>query len=134
MKRRQWLRASLGLGALAGLSGLAPAVTALHWRRRFLVGFGTTLSIQAAHENIGILERGLDAGIETLRRIEQQMSLFNSDSALSRLNREGQLRSPPAELVEILDIAHGVSRDSNGAFEITVQPLWIAFDSAQRAG
>ena len=134
MKRRQWLRATLGLGALAGLSSLAPAVTSLRWGQRAMLGFGTTLTLRAAHESQDTLDRALDAGVTALRRIEGQMSLFNPDSALSRLNRDGELHSPPAELVDILGIAHTVSRDSDGAFDVTVQPLWVAFESAQRAG
>ena len=134
MKRRQWLRATLGLGALAGVSGLAPAVNSLHWGRRSMLGFGATLSLQAAHEDAQTLERALDAGTQALRRIESLMSLFDPDSALSMLNRNGRLQSPPPELVDILDIAHAVSRDSDGAFDVTVQPLWLAFDEARRAG
>ncbi|MEJ8853314.1 FAD:protein FMN transferase [Variovorax robiniae] len=134
MKRRQWLRATLGLGALAGLSGLSPAVKSLQWERRSMLGFGTTLSLHAAHEDAGVLDRALDAGVQALRRIESQMSLFQPDSALCRLNRDGVLESPPDELVDILDIAHAVSRDSDGAFDVTVQPLWLAFEQARKAG
>lgn len=134
MKRRQWLRATLGLGALAAFPDLSPAVTSLHWGQRSMLGFGTTLSLKAGHGNAATLARALDAGVQALQRIESQMSLFRPDSALSRLNRDGMLRSPPAELVEILDIAHNVSRDSEGAFDVTVQPLWLAFDAARRAG
>ena len=134
MKRRQWLRATLGWGALAAFPDLSPAVTSLHWAQRSMLGFGTTLSLKAGHGNAGVLERALDAGVQALQRIESQMSLFRPDSALSRLNRDGMLRSPPAELVEVLDIAHNVSRDSDGAFDVTVQPLWLAFDAARRAG
>ncbi|MDM0108347.1 FAD:protein FMN transferase [Variovorax sp. J22R24] len=132
MKRRQWLRAALGLGALTGVSGMSPK--SLRWEQRSMLGFGTILHIKAAHEDAGVLDRALDAGVRALRRIESQMSLFQPDSALSRLNRDGLLRAPPAELVDILDIAHAVSRDSDGAFDVTVQRLWLAFEAAQRGG
>lgn len=121
-------------GALAGGAALAPAGTALHWGRRALLGFGTTLGLRAGHEDAATVERALDAGVAVLRRIESQMSLFDPASALSRLNREGELPAPPAALSEILQIAHAVSRDSGGAFDVTVQPLWQAFDTARRAG
>ena len=134
MKRRRLLRLSLGLGALAGGAALAPAVTALHWGRRDLLGFGTALSLQAGHEREAVVERALDEGVALLRRIEAQMSLFDPGSALSRLNREGRLASPPAELLAVLRIAHEVSRESRGAFDVTVQPLWEAFAAAQREG
>lgn len=134
MKRRQFLHAGLGLGALAGFAELTPASASLTWAHRSLLGFGTTLSLQAGHEDVRTLERALDAAVRTLRRIESQMSLFDPASALSRLNRDGELMSPPAELVEILDIAHNISRDHDGAFDVTVQPLWRVFAHAQREG
>ncbi|VTU28254.1 Thiamine biosynthesis lipoprotein ApbE precursor [Variovorax sp. PBS-H4] len=134
MKRRQFLHAALGAGALAGFAELSPAMASLTWARRSLLGFGTTLSLQAGHEDARTLERALDAAVHTLRRIESQMSLFDPASALSRLNREGELVSPPSELAEVLDIAHNVSRDHDGAFDVTVQPLWLAFAAAQREG
>ncbi|WP_077001944.1 FAD:protein FMN transferase [Variovorax sp. KK3] len=134
MRRRQLLRATMGLGALAGLSRVSPATHAAAWRQRSFLAFGTTLMLQAAHEDVGVLDRALDAAVAALRRVHGQMSLFDPDSAVSRLNRDGHLNLPPAELVEILGIAHAVSRDSEGAFDVTVQPLWTAFESAQRAG
>jgi thiamine biosynthesis lipoprotein len=133
MKRRQILRVALGLGALAAF-GDAPASTSLRWQRRELVGFGTTLSLQAAHEDDATLSAALDDAVVVLQRIEQQMSLFRDDSALSRLNREGRLASPPAELRELLGTARDVARRSDGAFDPTVQPLWLAFADAQAQG
>lgn len=132
MNRQQFLRVALGLGALASLGGAAAAGPAPLWRRRTLLGFGTTLSLQAAHADERTLERALDAAVAALRRIEAQMSLFDPDSALSRLNRDGVLSEPPAELLEVLRIAQAVSRGSHGAFDVTVQPLWRTFEAAQR--
>ena len=135
MNRQRFLRAGLGLGMLAAIGGIAPAAsTALRWQRRALTGFGTTLTLQAGHENEETLTRALDAGVAALRRIESQMSLFDPASALCRLNRDGVLSMPPSELLAVLQTAQAVSRDSNGAFDVTVQPLWRAFEAAQRAG
>jgi FAD:protein FMN transferase len=134
VKRQQFLRAALGLGAAALLGGAAAMPSTLLWRRRTLLGFGTTLTLQAAHEDEGTLERALEAAVAALRRIEAQMSLFDADSALSRLNRDAVLWSPPAELLEVLQIAQAVSAASDGAFDVTVQPLWQVFAAAQRAG
>ena len=102
MKRRNFLRASLGAGAaglaasgwLAAGAGAAGAnavqgADALQWRDRMLLGFGTVLSLRVAHADSQQAERALDAAVETIRHVEAQMSLFDHDSALSRLNREG---------------------------------------------
>ena len=134
MRRRQWLRLTLGLGALAGSAAGAPAGTALRWGRRTLLGFGTTLSLQAGHARAATVERALDEGVAVLRRIEAQMNLFDPDSALARLNRTGRLADPPADLLAVLRLARAVSRDSDGAFDVTVQPLWTLFAEARRAG
>jgi thiamine biosynthesis lipoprotein len=131
--RRQVLRAALGLGALA-LVGRGAASTALRWQRRVLVGFGTTLSLQAGHADQALLSEALDAAVAALQRIEAQMSLFRDDSALSRLNRDGRLDAPPAELRELLALARDIARRSDGAFDPTVQPLWRAFADAQARG
>ncbi|ROZ78666.1 FAD:protein FMN transferase [Ramlibacter sp. WS9] len=134
MKRQRFLRATLGLGALAVLGGNAATGPPLLWRRRTLLGFGTTLSLQAAHADARTLDSALDAGVAALRRIEAQMSLFNPTSAISQLNRDGMLAAPPAELREVLEIAQAISRGSDGAFDVTVQPLWQVFEAAQRTG
>jgi thiamine biosynthesis lipoprotein len=131
MKRQQFVRAALGLAALAAC-GTGHGAAALHWQRRTWLGFGTTLSLQAAHHDEAVLERALDAAVALLRRIEAQMSLFDPASALSQLNRERVLRAPPAQLLRVLRIAQAVSRASGGAFDVTVQPLWQAFDAARR--
>ena len=133
MSRRQVLRMALGLGALAAF-GVEAAPAALRWQRRELVGFGTTLSLQAGHADAAVLERALDAGVAALQGIEAQMSLFRADSALSRLNRDGRLAAPQAQLRELLAIARDIARRSDGAFDPTVQPLWRAFAGAHAQG
>ncbi|HEY1393294.1 MAG TPA: FAD:protein FMN transferase [Methylibium sp.] len=134
IKRRTFVRACLGAGALLTRPGQAALRPDLHWQSRALVGFGTTLSFQAAHENEALLTRALDAAVAAQRRIETQMSLFDAYSALSRLNRDGVLDAPPSELLEILQLSRAVSARSGGAFDVTVQPLWAAYATAQAQG
>ncbi len=133
MKRRQLLRVALGLGGPGAMAG-ASATAGLQWQRRELVGFGTTLSIEAGHADEARLTLALDDAVTALQRIEAQMSLFRADSALSRLNRDGRLASAPPELFELLGIARDVASRSDGAFDPTVQPLWLAFADAQAQG
>jgi thiamine biosynthesis lipoprotein len=135
--RRHWLRLATGLaalGSIAPLGAMSPEAAGLCWDRRLLVGFGTTLSLLAADRDATRLARALDAAVATLQRIEAQMSLFRGDSALSVLNRDGRLDDAPAELLEVLATAQRVSQASDGAFDATVQPLWLAFALAQQHG
>lgn len=69
-----------------------------------------------------------------IRRLEQVFSLYLPDSALVRLNREGQLGEPPFELLECLAVAGAVHTASAGRFDPTVQPLWQAEALAREAG
>ena len=142
-KRRQWLRLSLGLGAVlqgapGGVLGAAsinaPAPTRLQWRERALLGFGTTLWLRAGHASAERAEAGLDAAIAAIRHVERQMSLFEPASAVCQLNREGVLHHPHPDLVKVLQLAQQVSKRSDGAFDVTVQPLWLAWQAAQVAG
>ena len=138
MKRRNFLHTAWGLGATAGLGAVSAAgwrqhqPAALHWRSRSLLGFGTALSLQVAHDSGLLAEQALDEAIATLRHVEGLMSLFKPDSALSQLNRDGVLHHPHADLVQILTTAQDVSQRSGGAFDVTVQPLWAVFDEAAR--
>jgi thiamine biosynthesis lipoprotein len=139
MQRRQVLRwgwgllaasASGNLLALDSHSRAARTSEKLIWRERALVGFGTTLWIKAAHDNADQLEAALSAAVQTIRRVERQMSLFDPESQLSRLNRAGSLKKPDAELFSVLKIAEHVSRQSLGAFDISMQPLWNIWSKA----
>lgn len=137
MRRQQFLRCALGalLAPVAGPPARATAVSeSLHWDTRSLVGFGTTLSLQAAHTDPARLREALDAAVALLQRLHGQMNLFDPDSALSRLNRQGQLAHPPAELLGLLRRAQAISARSGGSFDVTVQPLWVLYDHCRQQG
>ena len=143
MQRRQCLRWGLGLAGsmLSGqvgaqaTDGHADVHTVLQpekliWRERVLVGFGTSLWIKAAHDNADQLEAALTAAVTAIRQVERQMSLFDPDSALSRLNRTGTLHQPDAPLLAVLNLSSQISQRSGGAFDISMQPLWQVWSQA----
>jgi FAD:protein FMN transferase len=132
--RRDCLRVSMGWGAALVLPGASAKPLALQWRERAMVGLGTTLSLRAGHTDGGRADAALDAAVAAIRHVEQQMSLFVSDSALCRLNRDGLLHQPHPDLVQILKLAQRVSQKSQGAFDVTVQPLWDVWQKAKQAG
>lgn len=121
-------RCMLRLIGLAGLAvalptGSAPPAPATRWR-------GVALGAPARIEILGVEPnhaRGLIAAcLEEVSRLEAIFSLYDPDSALSRLDRERVLRRPPAELLEVLGLACRLAQLSEGAFDPTVQPLWLA--------
>jgi len=145
--RRQWLRWAMGMpfggvfaggsvagSALAGKSLAVPSPAGLAWRERAMIGFGTTLWLRAGHANATQVDRALDEAVVLLRQLERQLSLFDPASALCRLNRDGVLEQPDPALVDVLQLARQVSARSQGAFDITVQPLWAAWQRAQAEG
>ena len=131
LSKRHFLQSSVGLGVGLGLGLMVDEVGRTLVRgERLLMGFGTQLSIAAAHWDAKALERALDASVARLRHLESVMSLFLGDSQVSQLNRTGLLRSPNSDLLQILRLAQEVSQQSAGAFDVTVQPLWTLWRQA----
>lgn len=132
MKRRSFIQTAIGLCG-AGLSEARNAEP-LQWHARLLTGLGTTMAIRVGHADAALAARALDAARDTIRHVEDQMSLYRSDSAICQLNRTGHLQNPPPDLVAILQTAQAVAARSHGAFDVTVQPLWTLFQAANRLG
>lgn len=119
LSRRRFLTIAAGSAVLL-LAGRAHADALVHWR-------GTALGAEAEMLLPGPgAGAAIDAALAEIDRLEGILSLYRPDSALCRLNRDGHLRAPPLELVEVLAHAEAVSRLTGGAFDITVQPLWDA--------
>jgi len=142
MNKRPFLQAALGLGAtltaqcgaVTAQSGLHKPLGSLVWQQRPLLGFGTNLSLLVAHSNPALAASALDVAVADIRHVEAQMSLFNPQSALSQLNAQGFLAQPHPDLLKVLQLAQTVSEKSQGAFDVTVQPLWAVFSEAQALG
>ena len=118
MNRRRFL--TLTAAALAPLPGHAATLTS--WEG---TGLGTALSLHLVgatpHQ-----ARATFARVEAeIARIESLASLHR-DSALVRLNRDGHLAWPSPDLVDLLTLAGQVHTATSGAFDPTVQPLWLA--------
>jgi thiamine biosynthesis lipoprotein len=75
---------------------------------------------EAARSAIALIEAEID-------RLEAALSLYRPDSELCRLNREGRLAQPSADLRRALAIALDISAISDGLFDPSVQPLWEAY-------
>ena len=58
-----------------------------------------------------------------VRRLETVFSLFQPESDLSRLNRDGFLAEPAADMVVLMARARDMGEITGGAFDMTVQPL-----------
>lgn len=129
--RRKVIFGAVGaLAAGAGLAGGRDAFQAMAHakglvvRSRAGVAFGTTVAMTVAGLHAPTLERSLDDAFRAIHAVERASSVYRADSDLSRLNREGRIAIPAPHLVTLLHYASGLSRDTDGAFDVTVQPLW----------
>lgn len=129
-----------------GFSGLAQAgdkaiagrdVTVWRWQGTAL---GAEAELAVAHPEPAAAKRLVGLALNEVKRLEAIFSLYRPESALVRLNTQGQIEHPPLELVEVLSRAQAWSRRTDGAFDVTVQPLWVLYsghfsrDGASRDG
>lgn len=118
ISRRKTLKIAIGAVCMGGLARYRS--DRHEWTGR---GFGAALSVTLRGSDDGIAETF--AAIEAeVARIESLFSLFQPDSALSRLNRAGRLPTPPAELVALLELSRTVWTASGGLFDPTIQGIW----------
>lgn len=128
--RRRFLYCALGGAGLAAIGWRRGTFSAepspgdlLEVSRRVrAMGSQVHCTVYAATRAQG--EEAIDAAFTAIDRVESVMSLYRTDSQLCRLNRSGTLSQPDPELLDILQLAAELSRQSEGAFDITVQPLW----------
>ena len=66
----------------------------------------------------------LDAAAAEIERLENEFSLYRPSSALSRLNRDACLLHPSLDMRHLLVEAVRFGKLTQGAFDVTVQPLW----------
>jgi thiamine biosynthesis lipoprotein len=85
---------------------------------------GAQVSIEIYHPDRAEALRLVDRCVLDVRRLEQQFSLYRTDSDICALNRTGVLVSPDAEMVALLKASLLFADLTDGAFDPTVQPLW----------
>lgn len=126
LTRRRLVSIMAGCAALSPLTGLREALataspTVTVWKG---VVMGAQAEMTLVHPRRAKAQALIRECADEIDRLEAILSLYRSDSALSRLNAAGELREPPSELVELLSFGIALSRASGGAFDPTVQPLY----------
>ena len=89
------------------------------------VAFGAdvSLTIRAPSEEA---EQALSQARQIIEEIEALFSLYRPESALTQLNRTGQLRDPDARFLTLLRASDRAHRLTGGRFDPTVQSYWRA--------
>lgn len=85
---------------------------------------GTTAHMLLYHRDGAVAQAAIADAVAEIVRLESEFSLFQTNSALSRLNRMGALDAPSHDMVRLMSDCRGFGDLANGIFDITVQPLW----------
>jgi thiamine biosynthesis lipoprotein len=123
---RRW---ELLSGARAAQPGIDPPV-----ERVAGTAFGTIVSLCALREGGVDTQAALHRAMREVQRIDALLSLYRPDSQLSLLNRTGRLDQADPHVLRNLEFAAQLALLTDGAFDITVQPLWELFAAARAAG
>ena len=148
--RRRFLSVAMGAGASLGLGAVgvggfrltrrlrtgvaAPLTDGLTAVTRTSWALGSDISITVAHSQVAAAEQAIESAFTQLKLVDSLMSIYRPESQVSRLNQGQLLLEPHPCLVALLQDARSLSQRTNGAFDVTVQPLWIAYSEAKKAG
>lgn len=117
-------RRFLAISAAASFAAATPA-----WSTQTLRWSGRALGAQTSMQLTGVTQaqaRPIFRAVEhELARLERIFSLYRPDSQLVQLNRTGTLRAPAPEMLELLSLCDRLHRATDGAFDPTLQPIWV---------
>ena len=83
----------------------------------------TFFTITVYSDNPETAEAAIGSAFNEIKKIESELSVYSGDSELARLNRRKTLESPSEDLKINIARALYYSNLSDGAFDITVQPI-----------
>jgi thiamine biosynthesis lipoprotein len=117
----------------AGLRKVAASThpTPVTWRG---IALGADAQLQIHHPDPAWATELIRRAITETERLENTFSLYQPDSALARLNRDGRLGNAPGDLLRLLRESQGYSALTDGAFDPSVQVLWTLYADATRSG
>jgi thiamine biosynthesis lipoprotein len=84
---------------------------------------GTLVAVTAIHESSDLVQEAAGQAFLEMDRVVDLLNRYDSNSAVSYLNSEGQIQGPPPELDLVLGRALQYHQLTSGAFDPTVQPL-----------
>lgn len=97
-------------------------------RTQFIMG--TLVEITVSHSDPQVIQAVTTQAFDEMKRLEQLMSTYLPDSEISQINRAAGKEAVPVSLEVEEVIREGIfwSRQSGGAFDITVEPLVQLWD------
>ncbi len=88
---------------------------------RFLMG--TVVNLTLVGEDRSVAHAAVEATLDRMAALEAILSRHRVDSQLSQLNATGSLTHADQSLLDLLDLSFRISRQSDGAFDVTIKPL-----------
>ena len=84
---------------------------------------GTIVNLTIVGDDREAAEAAVGATFGRMAELETRLSLYVTDSEVSRLNRTGLVDAASDGLIELLRLADRISRLGDGAFDVTIQPV-----------
>lgn len=100
----------------------------------FRIQMGTRVQIILYADSEELARQAATAAFERIQNLDEILTDYNPESELMRLCREASRRPVPVsgDLLSVLDRSLGVSRITDGAFDVTVGPLVALWREARR--
>ena len=130
VSRRAFLKALAATG-VAGAAGLSPlsafalpaGSTAPRTMTETRLLMGTFVSITLAQASRGHMDEAMEQAFQFMDGRIRLFDRHDAASPLGLLNSQGSLADAPADLTHLLNLSARIGHITNGAFNITVQPL-----------
>ncbi len=118
--------AASAISLCAASSALAAtnSMKKLSWQGVLL---GADASITLYSEKEAEARKAIENMLQEVSRLEAYFSLYKQHSLISRLNKNGAIENPPGEFVELIGKAIEIAETTNGRFDPTIQPLFMAY-------
>lgn len=131
LRRRGFLK----IVALGGLAAGLGAAALRRWEattaRVSRVLMGTIVNLAVVSDDRGHAEAAVTAALEAMTRLMAFFDHRRPETALGRLNADGDLADPPAELTALLTYALDLSARTQGAFDVSVKPVLDAYSAGR---
>jgi FAD:protein FMN transferase len=120
---KQWVAAVIVAILSVGSSAQSSDRPILVYKEKYVMG--TVFEIAAYAESSQKASAAIDEALQEIVRMDDLMSNYKPESALSRLNRSAHfhVQKVPPDLYHVIEQAVRFSRLSSGKFDITVAPL-----------
>ena len=131
--RRRFLKI-IGLASIGAISGTAlvkltktDILKKVTWQG---IALGSPAEITIYHPNQKEAEDILSESHKKLVQLENLFSLYKENSQLSMLNKNGYVKNPHPDMLALINLSKEYAEMTDGAFDVTVQPLWDLYNEA----